>query len=97
MLGCGNPTALVALQPGQVVLDLGSGAGFDVFLVAQRVAPPGGPTGHVIGIDMTAEMLELARSHARRLGLADITEFRHGYIEDLPVADESIDVVLELV
>lgn len=92
--GCGNPTALVALQPGQVVLDLGSGAGFDTFLAAQRVAPPDGPKGRVIGVDMTDEMLELARSHAQRLGLAGVTEFRRGYIEALPVEDESVDVVL---
>ncbi|MBS1252642.1 MAG: Arsenite methyltransferase [Anaerolineales bacterium] len=92
--GCGNPTALVALKPGQVVLDLGSGAGFDAFLAAQRVAPSGGPKGRVIGVDMTGEMLELARSHAQRLGLADVTEFRRGYIEGLPVEDESVDVIL---
>lgn len=92
--GCGNPTALVALQPGQTVLDLGSGAGFDAFLAARRVAPPEGPVGQVIGVDMTDEMLALARNHAQRLGLADVTEFRQGYIEALPVEDESIDVIL---
>lgn len=92
--GCGNPTALVALQPGQVVLDLGSGAGFDAFLAAQRVASPDGPKGRVIGVDMTDEMLDLARRHAGQLGLADVVEFRKGYIEALPVKDESVDVVL---
>jgi arsenite methyltransferase len=92
--GCGNPTALVALEPGQVVLDLGSGAGFDAFLAAQRVAPPAGPHGRVIGVDMTDEMLELARSHAQRIGLAGVTEFRKGYIEDLPVEDDSVDAIL---
>lgn len=92
--GCGNPTALVALEPGQVVVDLGSGAGFDVFLAAQRVAPPAGSQGRVIGVDMTDEMLKLARDHAQRLGFADVTEFRRGYIEDLPVEDDSVDAIL---
>lgn len=92
--GCGNPTALVDLEPGQVVLDLGSGAGFDAFLAAQRVAPPDGPQGRVIGVDMTDEMLELSRSHAERLELAGVTEFRKGLIEDLPVEDGAIDVIL---
>lgn len=92
--GCGNPTALAALRPGQVVLDLGSGAGYDVFQAARRVAPPGGRQGRVIGVDMTDDMLDLARKHAERLGLAGVTEFRKGYIEDLPVADRSVDVVL---
>lgn len=92
--GCGNPTALVALRPGQVVLDLGSGAGYDVFQAAHLVAPPGGRQGRVIGVDMTDDMLDLARKHAERLGLTAVTEFRKGYIEDLPVADSSVDVVL---
>ncbi|HBY94567.1 MAG TPA: arsenite S-adenosylmethyltransferase [Chloroflexi bacterium] len=92
--GCGNPTALAALQPGQVVLDLGSGAGFAAFLAARRVAGADGPAGRVIGVDMTDEMLALARRHAERLGLADVTEFRQGYIEALPVEDESVDVIL---
>lgn len=92
--GCSNPTALASLRPGQVVLDLGSGAGFDAFLAARQVAPPGGPSGRVIGVDMTDEMLALARSHAERLGLADVTEFRQGYIEALPVENESVDVIL---
>jgi ubiquinone/menaquinone biosynthesis C-methylase UbiE len=88
--GCGNPTALAELKPGQVVLDLGSGAGFDAFLAAKQVAPG----GRVIGVDMTSEMLELARSHAARLGLADMVEFRQGHIEALPVEDRSVDVIL---
>lgn len=88
-LGCGDPVALARLQPGQTVLDLGSGAGLDCFLAAQRV----GPTGHVIGVDMTPAMLERARANARRLGFANV-EFRLGEIEHLPVADASVDVIL---
>ncbi len=88
--GCGNPTALADLKPGQVVLDLGSGAGYDAFLAAKQVAP----AGRVIGVDMTPDMLELARSHADRLGLAGIVEFRQGHIEALPVEDASVDVIL---
>ncbi len=88
-LGCGDPLALASLEPGQTVLDLGSGAGLDCFLAAQRV----GPTGHVIGVDMTPAMLDRARANARRLGMANV-EFRLGEIEHLPVADASVDVIL---
>jgi arsenite methyltransferase len=88
-LGCGNPTALAALNSGETVLDLGSGAGFDVFLAAQAV----GKTGKVIGVDMTPEMIEKARRKAEEGGY-DNVEFRLGEIEELPVADESVDVVL---
>ena len=88
-LGCGNPTALVSLKEGEVVLDLGSGAGFDCFLAANKV----GQTGKVIGIDMTPEMLKKARENATKGGYNNV-EFRQGEIEDLPVEDNSIDVVL---
>ncbi|MBK9119452.1 MAG: arsenite methyltransferase [Phycisphaerales bacterium] len=92
-LSCGNPTALAALRPGEVVLDLGSGGGFDVFLAGPRV----GATGRVIGVDMTPEMLTRARgnlaAYQRRTGL-DNAEFRLGEIEHLPVADASVDVVI---
>lgn len=88
-LGCGNPTAVAALHPGERVLDLGSGGGIDVLLSARRV----GPTGHAIGVDMTPEMLELARANAEKAGL-DNVEFRAGTIEDLPVQDASVDVVI---
>lgn len=88
-LGCGNPTAIAALVPGQTVLDLGSGAGFDCFLAARAV----GPEGRVIGVDMTAEMLARARDNARKLGFANV-EFRLGEIEHLPLADASVDVIL---
>jgi arsenite methyltransferase len=92
-LSCGNPTALASLTPGEVVLDLGSGGGFDVFLAGPRV----GPTGRAIGVDMTPDMLALARKNARtyraQMGL-DNVEFRLGEIEHLPVADASIDVVI---
>jgi SAM-dependent methyltransferase len=87
--GVGNPFALGDLRPGEVVLDLGSGAGFDAILAAQQV----GPTGAVIGIDMTPAMLEKARANADVLGLSHV-EFREGYIEDLPVEDRSVDVVI---
>lgn len=87
--GCGNPLALAALQPGEVVLDLGSGAGFDCFLAAQGV----GPSGRVIGVDMTPEMIEKARENAGRAGHANV-EFRLGDIEDLPVESGSVDVVI---
>ena len=89
-LGCGNPTALAALQPGETVLDLGSGAGFDAFIAAPRV----GPTGRVIGVDMTPEMLEQARIHAVEAGVARTVEFREGTIEALPVADGTVDVII---
>ncbi|MGP8076945.1 MAG: arsenite methyltransferase [Thermoplasmata archaeon] len=88
-LGCGNPTQLVSLHPGEVVLDLGSGAGVDCFLAANRV----GPSGRVIGVDMTPEMLSRARDLARSSGRTNV-EFRLGEIEHLPVADASVDVVL---
>lgn len=88
-LGCGNPHAIAALQAGQTVLDLGSGAGFDAFLAARAV----GPTGHVIGVDMTPSMLAKARENAQKTGLTN-TEFRLGEIEHIPVADSSVDVIL---
>jgi len=88
-LGCANPTALVDLQPGQTVLDLGSGGGLDVLLSARRV----GPSGRAIGVDMTAEMIVLAQRHGAEAGLTNV-EFRLGTIEDLPVQDGSVDVVI---
>lgn len=88
-LGCGNPGAIARLQPGETVLDLGSGAGFDAFLSARAV----GPTGHVIGVDMTAEMVAKARENAAAGGY-DNVEFRLGEIEHLPVADSSVDVII---
>jgi len=88
-LGCGNPLALEAMKPGEVVLDLGSGAGFDAFLAAARV----GPTGKVIGVDMTADMLARARENAVKGGY-DNVEFRLGEIEHLPVLDATVDVVI---
>ncbi len=87
--GVGNPFALGPLAPGEVVLDLGSGAGFDAVLAARQI----GPKGRVIGIDMTPTMLEKARANAERLGL-DWVEFREGVIESLPVEDESVDVII---
>jgi arsenite methyltransferase len=88
-LGCGNPQAIAALQPGEKVLDLGSGAGFDCFLAVRQV----GPTGQVIGVDMTAEMVAKARKNANEAGYANV-EFRLGEIEHLPVADASVDVII---
>jgi SAM-dependent methyltransferase len=88
-LGCGNPQALAAMRPGEVVVDLGSGAGIDGFLAAQQV----GPTGRVIGVDMTHEMLAKARANAERVGAANV-EFRLGEIEHLPIADNTADVVI---
>jgi ubiquinone/menaquinone biosynthesis C-methylase UbiE len=88
-LGCGNPTALASLKEGERVLDLGSGAGFDCFLAAKKV----GPTGKVIGVDMTPEMLEKARKNAKK-GKYTNVEFRLGEIENLPVADSSVDVII---
>jgi SAM-dependent methyltransferase len=88
-LGCGNPQAIAELRPGDRVLDLGSGGGIDSFLAARRV----GPTGRVIGVDMTPEMLQRARDAAARMGL-DNVEFRLGEIEHLPVAENEIDVIL---
>ena len=88
-LGCGNPLAIASLREGQVVLDLGSGAGFDCFLAARAV----GSSGCVIGVDMTHEMLSKARENAKRNGSTNV-EFRLGEIEALPVADNSIDVII---
>lgn len=92
-LSCGNPNALAALQPGEVVLDLGSGGGFDVFIAGRKV----GPAGRAIGVDMTPEMLAKARknisTYRERSGLNNV-EFRLGEIEHLPVADASVDVVI---
>jgi len=88
-LGCGNPTALADLRPGEVVLDLGSGGGIDVLLSARRV----GPTGKVYGIDMTDEMLALARENQRRAGVANV-EFLKGELEALPLPDASVDVII---
>ncbi|PYJ30060.1 MAG: arsenite S-adenosylmethyltransferase [Verrucomicrobia bacterium] len=88
-LGCGNPLAIASLQPGQTVLDLGSGAGFDSFLAARAV----GPSGTVIGVDMTHEMLAKARENAKKNGFSNV-EFRLGEIEALPVANETVDVII---
>ena len=88
-VGCGNPSAIASLTPGETVLDLGSGAGFDCFLAAREV----GETGRVIGVDMTPEMLAKARENARKTG-AENVEFRLGEIEHLPVADGSVDVII---
>jgi len=88
-LGCGNPQAIAALQPGEVVLDLGSGGGFDCFLAAKQV----GEAGRVIGVDMTPEMVATARENALSSGYANV-EFRLGEIEALPVADASVDVII---
>ena len=88
-LGCGNPTAVAGLKPGEVVLDLGSGGGIDVLLSASRV----GPTGFAYGLDMTDEMLELARRNATEAGATNV-EFRKGRIESIPLGDASVDVVI---
>ena len=88
-LGCGNPTALAELHEGERVLDLGSGGGIDVLLSARRV----GPTGKAYGLDMTAEMLRLARENQKKSGLSNV-EFLRGEIEDIPLPDESVDVVI---
>jgi arsenite methyltransferase len=88
-LGCGNPTALAELKPGEVVLDLGSGSGIDVLLSARRV----GPTGKVYGLDMTDEMLILARENQAKSGLANV-EFLKGEIEQIPLPDHSVDVII---
>lgn len=88
-LGCGNPTALASLKEGEVVLDLGSGAGFDCFLAADKV----GESGKVIGVDMTPEMIDKARENAKKGNYSNV-EFRLGEIENLPVADDSVDVVI---
>jgi ubiquinone/menaquinone biosynthesis C-methylase UbiE len=88
-LGCGNPTALADLQPGEVVLDLGSGGGIDVLLSARRV----GPTGKAYGLDMTDEMLTLARENQARAGVANV-EFLKGEMEEIPLPDGSVDVII---
>lgn len=88
-LGCGNPTALASLAEGEVVLDLGSGGGIDVLLSAQRV----GPTGHAYGLDMTDEMLNLARRNAEAAGATNVT-FLKGQIEQIPLPDNSVDVII---
>lgn len=88
-IGCGNPAALAELNPGEVVLDLGSGGGIDVLLSARRV----GPRGKAYGLDMTDEMLELARRNQREAGIAN-AEFLQGHIEDIPLPDGSVDVVI---
>jgi SAM-dependent methyltransferase len=88
-LGCGVPTAVADLHPGETVLDLGSGAGADVLISARRVAP----TGKAIGLDMTDEMLDLARANAAQAGVSNV-EFVKGYLEDMPLPDGSVDVVI---
>ena len=88
-LGCGNPQAIAALRPGETVVDLGSGGGFDCFLAARKV----GPEGRVIGVDMTPEMVALARENAARFGFDNVS-FRLGEIENLPLADASVDVII---
>lgn len=88
-LGCGNPIGMAYLKPGETVLDLGSGAGFDAFLAARQV----GPTGQVIGMDMTEKMIEKARANAKGLNIHNV-EFRLGKIESLPIEDNSVDVVI---
>src|SRR5215204_4571834 len=88
-LGCGNPTALIDLKPGQTVLDLGSGGGIDVLLSAKRV----GPTGKVYGVYMTDAMLDLARANQTKAGITNV-EFRKGTIELLPLLDNSVDVII---
>jgi ubiquinone/menaquinone biosynthesis C-methylase UbiE len=88
-LGCGNPTAIAALKPGETVLDLGSGAGFDAFLAARQV----GPTGKVIGVDMTPDMLSKARENAVKGNVTNV-EFRQGEIETLPVDSGTVDTII---
>ncbi|HEX9333510.1 MAG TPA: arsenite methyltransferase [Anaerolineales bacterium] len=87
--GCGDPITLASLQPGQTVLDLGSGAGLDCFFAAKKV----GETGHVIGVDMTPEMIERATSSAKRLDIQNV-EFHQGYLEELPVESNTVDVII---
>lgn len=88
-LGCGTPLELAHVQAGETVLDLGSGGGLDCFFAARLV----GDTGHVIGVDMTPDMLTLANSNKQKIGLTNV-EFRHGYLEALPIDDASIDVII---
>lgn len=87
--GCGDPITLASLESGQTILDLGSGAGLDCFFAAKKV----GETGKVIGVDMTPEMIERARSSAKRLNIENV-EFRQGYLEDLPIESNSVDVII---
>lgn len=87
--GCGDPITLASLKTGQTVLDLGSGAGLDCFFAAKKV----GPTGHVIGVDMTPEMIERATASAQRMGITNV-EFRQGYIESMPVDGNTVDVII---
>jgi len=88
-LGCGNPVALASLKPGETVVDLGSGGGFDCFLAAREV----GETGKVIGVDMTSDMISIARKNAEKMGTGNV-EFRLGEIENLPIADNSADIIM---
>lgn len=88
-LGCGNPTAIAELQRGEVVLDLGSGGGIDCFLAAEQV----GPQGQVIGLDMTPDMIRLARRNARKMGVQNV-DFRYGEMEEIPLPDRSVDVII---
>ncbi|MBN1581036.1 MAG: arsenite methyltransferase, partial [Anaerolineae bacterium] len=88
-LGCGNPIAIAGLKPGEVVLDLGSGGGIDCFLAAKKV----GPEGQVIGLDMTPDMIRLARRNAKKVGATNV-DFRFGEMEDMPLPDESVDVII---
>lgn len=88
-LGCGDPLAIAGLRPGEVVLDLGSGGGIDCFLAAKKV----GPEGRVVGLDMTPEMIDLARRNAQELGMTNV-EFCFGQMEDIPLPDESVDVII---
>src|SRR4030042_7202312 len=87
-MGCGDPITLASLKPGQTVLDLGAGAGLDCILAAQKV----GETGHVIGVDMTPEMIERAQANVKKVNLKNV-EFRHGYLESLPVKKKTVDVI----
>jgi arsenite methyltransferase len=88
-LGCGNPLAIADLQPGEVVLDLGAGGGIDCFLAARKV----GPEGRVIGLDMTPDMIKLARRNAKKMGVTNV-DFRFGEMEEMPLSDESVDVII---
>jgi ubiquinone/menaquinone biosynthesis C-methylase UbiE len=88
-LGCGNPLAIAALQPGEIVVDLGSGGGLDAFLAARKL----GPSGYVYGVDMTDDMLALARRNMEKVGITNV-EFRKGNIEALPLPDASVDVII---
>ncbi len=88
-LGCGTPLQIAALQPGETVVDLGSGGGLDCFFAARMV----GPSGHVIGVDMTPEMLALANANKQKVGATNV-EFRKGFLEELPVEDATVDVII---